>query len=62
MSPEVGLSGGRPLTGGLDIDLRTARDLAFEAETFTLMFEGERGISGDRAMMKAVTRCVTVVR
>ena len=61
MSPKVVLSGGRPLTGGFDIDLRTARDFDFEGETFALIFEGERGISGESAMMRNVT-CVLHLR
>ena len=47
MSPEVDLSGGRPLAEGLDIDLRTANGLDFEGETLALIFDGERGIRGD---------------
>ena len=36
---------------GLDVELRTVRDLGFVGPASALMFEGERGRRGDTAMI-----------
>lgn len=54
MSKSVGGfgSGGRELVCcGFDIDFRTASGLDLDGDIFAFMFDGERGISGDTAML-----------
>lgn len=46
----AGFLGERAAVGcDLDIDFRIASDLALDGDRFALMFEGERGMSGDTA-------------
>ena len=41
---------------GLDVELRTVRDLGFVEPASALMFEGERGRRGDTAMIVYVRK------